>query len=146
MKNKLGKIGVVVTLLFLTFVPIWFINRQPELPVTPTKVGYWWPLQSVDTVKYSRDLARLKSNDETFKRVIDSQVVNIARTGATHVAIGTPYDPEFVPFLKEWVKVARKHKLKVWFRGNFSGWEGWFNYPKIGRTEHLKMLSDFILD
>lgn len=42
------------------------------------------------------------------------------------------------------VKVARKYKLKVWYRGNLSGWEGWFNYEKITPATRIILLTDFI--
>lgn len=106
----------------------------------------YWPIQSVDTMKYSRDLAREKINDKLFEEVIDRQISQIAQTGATHAAIGTPYDDEFIPFLEKWVDSARKHGLSVWFRGNFSGWEGWFGYEPIDREEHLEMIRRFILN
>jgi hypothetical protein len=106
--------------------------------------GRWWQYQSVDTMKFSRDKAREKMNEPDFVAVIESQLKNIAYTGANYVAIGTPYDEEFYPFLKKWVTIARKNGLKVWFRGNFSGWEGWFDYQKIDRQQHKKLLSDFI--
>ena len=105
----------------------------------------WWDIQSIDTVKYSRDLAREKANDVKFDDVIDKQVGLIGETGATHIAIGTPYNEEFVPILTRWVSAARKYGLKVWFRGNLSGWEGWFGYSKIGRKEHTNKIRDFIL-
>jgi hypothetical protein len=104
----------------------------------------WWPVQSIDTMKYSRDTAREKLADPGFDTVIDSQIKNIAATGATHVSIATPYDEEFIPFLKRWVMSARKYNLKVWFRGNFSGWEGWFDYPKITQSDHLQKTENFI--
>src|SRR3972149_6477098 len=105
----------------------------------------WWEIQSIDTVKYSRDLAREKAKDSSFDEVIDTQVRLIAETGATHVAVGTPYAEEFVPFLKRWVSAARKYGLKVWFRGNVPGWERWFGYPKIDRNEHTSLVREFIL-
>jgi hypothetical protein len=95
-------------------------------------------------MKYSRDLARQKLSDESFDSIIDRQVKEIASTGATHIAIATPYDTEFLPYLKRWVASARKYGLKVWFRGNFSGWEGWFGYSKITRAQHIKMVDQFI--
>lgn len=104
----------------------------------------WWPIQSIDTMKYSRDTAREKLNNSAFDSVIDSQIRNIAATGATHVSISTPYDEEFAPFMHRWVALARKNNLKVWFRGNFSGWEGWFDYPRISREDHLKKTVEFI--
>ncbi len=103
-----------------------------------------WRFQSIDTMKYSRDLSREKLGDPTFDSVIEKQVADIAATGATHVAIATPYDEEFYPILKRWVEAARKYHLNVWFRGNWSGWEGWFNYPKITRAEHIKKTAEFI--
>ncbi len=105
----------------------------------------WWMVQSVDTMKYSRDVAAAKINDPSFDATIDTQVKNIADTGATHVAIGTPYDEQFIPFLKRWVAAARKYNLNVWFRGNFSGWEQWFDYSKITRDEHITKTRTFII-
>lgn len=116
--------------------------------ITPTaalaKESYW-EIQSIDTMKFSRDLAREKLNDVSFGEIIKMQVAEIAATGATHVAIGTPYDEEFIPFLEMWVSAARANNLNVWFRGNFSGWEEWFGYQKIGQKEHLQKAKDFIL-
>lgn len=105
----------------------------------------FWSFRSVDTMKYSRDLSREKMEDKDFDAVIDDQVKNIAAIGATHVAIATAYDKEFIPMLKRWVSAARKYKLKVWFRGNFSGWEEWFDYPRIKREEHIRKTEEFIL-
>lgn len=104
----------------------------------------WWSVQSVDTMKYSRDLSREKIKSVTFDAVIDAQVKNIAETGATHVAIATPYDDEFIPMLTRWVAAARKYNLGVWFRGNFSGWEQWFDRPRMSRDDHLKQTLAFI--
>jgi len=126
-------IGIIVLILF------WGQNKNTN--------GYTtiWSFQSIDTMKYSRDLSRQKLNDKSFDAVIDTQVKNIAATGVTHVAIDTPYDDEFFPMLQRWVDAARKYNLKVWFRGNFSGWEGWFGYTKITREEHIVKTQEFIL-
>lgn len=105
----------------------------------------YWDIQSIDTMKLSRDLAREGLKDLSFEVVIREQVKKIADLGATHIALGTPYDEEFLPFLRKWVKEARKEGLKVWFRGNFSGWEGWFGYPRIKVEEHLQKTREFIL-
>ena len=106
----------------------------------------FWKVQSIDTMKYSRDLSREMLWKKSFDAVMDAQMAKIAATGATHAAIGTPYDAEFKPILKRWVDAARKYKLKVWFRGNWSGWEGWFGYSKIGRADHLWLTERFILN
>jgi hypothetical protein len=103
-------------------------------------------IKSIDTMKYSRDLAREKLKDKSFDSIVERQVKDIAQTGANYVAVGTPYDEEFLPFLKKWVDAARDNNLKVWFRGNFSGWEGWFNYPAISRQTHTQLTTQFIRD
>ena len=137
MFKKLFAIAAIAVLLILLFS---FKKTEPEAGQVT-----WWEVASIDTMKYSRDVAREKLNDPTFDEVIDRQISDIAETGATHVAIATPYDEEFNPFLRKWVKTARKNDLKVWFRGNFSGWEGWFGYPKISRDEHIKKTEEFVL-
>jgi hypothetical protein len=102
-------------------------------------------IQSVDTMKYSRDVAgQILDDPDSFQSIVDTQMGLIAEMGATHAAIATPYDARFLPVLKLWVASARAHGLSVWFRGNFSGWEGWFDYEKIDRATHKQLLKDFI--
>lgn len=138
-KFILGLLGVTLTgMIFLT---IHLLTNADEISSSDV---HFWQFRSVDTMKFSRDLSREKLSDPTFDIVIDQQVKNIAKTGATHVAIATPYDEEFVPILTRWVQTARRYNLHVWFRGNFSGWEGWFGYQKISRDEHTQKTKDFI--
>lgn len=119
--------------------------RAELLSATPVQsLGTFWQVQSVDTMKYSRDLAREKLENPVFDAVIERQMAAIAATGATHVAVGTPYDEQFVPYLKRWVEAARRHHLNVWFRGNWSGWERWFGYARLDRGEHLRKTETFI--
>ena len=66
----------------------------------------WWQIQSIDTMKYSRDLAREKSKDSGFDSVIDTQVKNIAAAGTTHIARAE----EWPIMPTEWVHVL----LKPW--------------------------------
>ena len=115
-----------------------------KAPTTALARSTFWEIQSIDTVKYSRDLAKEKEDDFAFAQTIDAQMKKIAEVGATHVAIGTPYDPEFTPYLRLWVNSARKYGLNIWFRGNFAGWEGWFNYSRITPDEHKSKVSKFI--
>lgn len=104
-----------------------------------------WDIRSVDTMKTSRDLAREKLNDRSYDTVIERDLILIKNLGANYVAIDTPYDDQFLPYLRRWVKLARKTGLKVWFRGNFSSWEGWFDYPKnMTPQEHIRETAKFI--
>lgn len=112
----------------------------------PNKPANLWEVQSIDTMKYSRDLAREKLKEATFDEEIDYQVSNIKEMGASHIALGTPYDEEFIPYLERWVNTARKYRLKVWFRGNFSGWEQWFNYEEITPEKHQELIETFIIN
>lgn len=133
------KVLTVILFVLITLVVIQVLN-----PVNQTALDKF-QIRSIDTVKYSRDLALQMIEKPEFDTVIDSQVSLIAQTGANYVAISTPYDAKFLPFLTRWVSFARKHNLKVWFRGNFAGWEGWFSFSKINRSTHLKMMNQFIL-
>ena len=139
MKKLFNKIVLLIIMLGVVLSLLFFEHNSS--PGTSTI----WAFQSIDTMKYSRDLSRQEMHDVSFNTVIDTQVKNIAATGATHIAIDTPYDEEFFPMLQRWVAAARKYNLKVWFRGNFSGWEGWFGYSKITREEHIIKTQEFIL-
>lgn len=136
-------------LLIILFVVILFgflfaILTKPQL-FEPEPLVNPWQFRAVDTMKYSRDVAGEKLNDPSYDQEIETEVRNIAATGATHVAIATPYDDEFVPFLKRWVESARRHHLKVWFRGNWSNWEGWFGRErKMTFDEHTRKTVEFI--
>lgn len=136
------KIIVLALISFAVFLTsFFFFSKSPETR-KPTRQ---WSIQSVDTMKYSRDIAREAINDPNYTALIDKQISDIASTGATHVAIGTPYDPEFFPVLKLWVNKAREHNLKIFFRGNFSGWEEWYGYEKIDRKTHTQGIEKFII-
>lgn len=140
MVNK-NRYTVIILLFFIVFFRYLFlVSQRPKY--LDSKI---WSFQSIDVMKFSRDLAREKLNSKSFDIVIDQQIGDIASTGATHVAIGVPYDEEFLPIMHRWVGAARTHGLKVWFRGNFAGWEEWFEYPRIGREEHSQKVQDFII-
>lgn len=135
MKKYFFSCLVLVLLVLLVLVLPTFKKEKP-VPL--------WSVRSIDTVKYSRDLAKEKRTSQNFTEEIDRQVKDIALTGANFIAVGTPYDEEFIPFLNLWVESARKNNLNVWFRGNFSGWEGWFGYKNISKEEHKIKLAQFI--
>lgn len=138
----LGVVGISVIIGILLFA---FDQNATRTAIYTNSRVRFWPVESIDTAKYSRDLAREKLYSSSFDAVIDEQVRAIAATGATHVSINTPYDEEFVPYLERWVRAARTYGLGVWFRGNWAGWEGWFDYPKISRDAHIQKTKDFIL-
>lgn len=134
---------IVTFCVVLILCGVWFLRTTDSKDFYPHST--WWSFQSIDTMKESRDKAREKLNSESYLKEIDDQVSKVAQTGATHIAIATPYDREFLPFLKRWVNSARKNNLKIWFRGNWSNWEGWFGYEKkMTFEEHISMSLNFI--
>lgn len=139
MKKKLiiAAIALVIPILVLVFLMRNYFAEKKE-PL--------WEFRSVDTVKYSRDVAGQMLDKPEFDSVIEQQTADIAALGATHIALGAPYDQKYAPFLARWVKAARENNLKVWFRGNFSGWENWFGFKRIDREEHKKLLREFIIN
>lgn len=107
--------------------------------------AHLWPIQSIDTMKTSRDMARTQLYNPSYDTEIQKELRAIKSIGANYVAIDTPYDSEFLPYLTRWVMLARKTNLHVWFRGNFSSWEGWFDYPKdMKPQQHIASVSRFI--
>ena len=126
-------INLVLPLLILVSIP------KASYTISPEKL---WEIQAVDTMKVSRDTARENMSNEAIR----AEIRAIKEVGATHVGIATPYDEEFYPLLQRWVDITREEGLLVWFRGNFSGWEGWFGYPKdLTREQHLSKTKNFIL-
>lgn len=102
----------------------------------------FWKITAVDTMKYSRDGAE----NASVLAKIPFFMSKAKKLHVTHVTIDTPYDQQFYPVLSAWVHGARRENLKVWFRGNFSSWEGWFGYPKdMTPQQHLTMTKQFIL-
>lgn len=129
--------------LLITLVAVAYLTTAGH--VSAAEAIPWWQIQSIDTMKYSRDLARQTlENPAKFQHTIETQTAEIAAMGATHIAIDTPYDKEFIPVLTLWVASARAHNLSIWFRGNFSGWEKWFDYPKITREQHTSKMRTFL--
>ncbi|MBI1862730.1 carboxypeptidase regulatory-like domain-containing protein [Candidatus Microgenomates bacterium] len=141
-RGGLPYLRLVIVLIAVSVAVRWW----PRPPVAQVAAAARiWQIQSVDTMKTSRDKARAELNNQAYDAAIEAQVKAIHEVGATHVAVGTPYDDEFLPYLQRWVRAARRYDLKVWFRGNFARWEGWFDYPKdMSPEEHLAATKTFI--
>lgn len=105
-----------------------------------------WKYQIIDTMKTSRDQTLYKMNDREFDNEIRKELKQIKSLGATHVAIDGAYDRKYLPWLKRWVNIAREEQLNIWFRGNFSGWHGWFTPKTLSREQHKRAVEQFITD
>jgi hypothetical protein len=132
---------ILLAIFFMALV--WWLNQTRGVDIQSLSAP--WEFRAIDTMKLSRDPAREKLTDASFDKEIETQIKNIADTGVTHVGIASPYDEEFKPFLKRWVDAARRHNLKIWFRGNWSAWEGWFGREKkMTFDEHINQSVMFI--
>lgn len=126
-----------------------YISDKVIIPTPSQKYNsqILWKFQCIDTMKTSRDNARSWAKRTDLVQLIDSEMEQIKGLGANCVAIDTPYDEEFRSYLSRWVKSAREENLIIWFRGNFSAWEGWFGYAKFSDpSEHHLKIKDFVLN
>lgn len=136
------KKNILITVFAILFSSMFYLLTITS-PVFAVVAPQTWQIQSVDTMKTSRDKARDAITDEEIQRQLNA----IKGLGANYVAIDTPYDAEFLPYLTRWVNLARSTGLKVWFRGNWSEWEGWFGYEKkLTPDDHLKKTYAFIIE
>lgn len=124
---------VVIVLLFIVVSPLFSLVSAET----------FWLVQSIDTMKYSRDPSR----EPGIKEKIPEFVEKVASLHPTHIVVATPYNDEFLPVLTTWVSEARKRNLKIWYRGNWSEWEGWFGYERFTNFQdhHLKTY-EFIIN
>jgi hypothetical protein len=123
-----------------------YFYREAGIAYAQNTNGNYWDYRCIDTMKYSRDRAREYVNKPDVKQFISNEIALIQNAGANCVSIDTPYDEEFVKYLGMWTDEAHSRGLIVWFRGNMSGWEGWFNYPKLKTTQqHDEGINHLIL-
>lgn len=130
-RNSLAVALGVASIGALIFLSVLYFSGKSQVTLTTRpapETKRIFSYQCIDTMKVSRDKARLLPRDLHERTIIASEVQTIASLGANCIAVGTPYDEEFLPYLGLWVREARKAGLAVWFRGNFSSWEGWFDY------------------
>lgn len=130
---------IFITAFFLSIIFVFgfFTNQTQSSQIEMN----FWKITSIDTMKYSRDASR----DPNIVEKIPQIVKEVASLKSTFISIDTPYDEEFYPVLNDWVTQARKYNLHIWFRGNFSGWEGWFGYQKFTDTKiHQRLTMSFI--
>jgi len=146
MKKKLLLLAFIISV--LSVIPKFFSISSDYLQSPKTQsVPCIWEICSIDTMKTSRDKARENLYNLAYDANIKEELRIIKETGANYVAIDTPYDAEFLPYLRRWVKYSREANLKVWFRGNWSNWEGWFEYPKnMSSSQHLEKTNEFIVN
>jgi hypothetical protein len=138
------KIQIQLSLPLLALILLTALFFEPA-PTQASASSTFWQTQCIDTMKDSRDNARNWVVRSDLAQLVARQISAVKNTGANCVAIGTPYNDEFAPFMKVWVDEIHKQGMKVWFRGNVAGWEGWFGYPILASVdEHHQQIAHFI--
>ncbi|MCR4263120.1 MAG: carboxypeptidase-like regulatory domain-containing protein [Candidatus Roizmanbacteria bacterium] len=147
MKKRFAGLGIIALIISsYLFVSSSRYSGQKNMEVLAAPEPLW-PYECVDTMKTSRDKARSWQDSDALNNHIESQMQAIVDMGGNCVALDTPYDEEFLPHLKKWVSAARSHDLHIWYRGNFSSWEGWFGYPSgMTADEHVRRTTQFIIE
>lgn len=155
-RNKIDVILLIVSIISISMLIMPYISDAQAFPLSKPPVEIvstqkltgtpLFPTQCVDTMKVSRDKAKEHKSRKDQQAEIKKQVGIIASLGANCVVVATPYNEEFLPYLKLWIAEARARNLRVWFRGNFAEWEGWFGHKKTMTTdEHHARTKQFIL-
>lgn len=140
MKLSLRQVKYFIKSIIIVILLICFFHFAPTQSASAQQTNFW-PVTAIDTMKYSRDAA----GDQSVLLKIPQYVQEIADLHPNYIAIDTPYDEEFYPVLRAWIDEARRNHLRVWFRGNFSGWEGWFGHAKFSDPhEHIQLTQQFI--
>lgn len=138
-------VGLLIATFWFVFLYIIFLPQSNAQKNSEPIAGKLWTIQSVDTMKTSRDKARTELNNPEYDKEIEKEVKAIKHLGANYITINTPYDEEFKPYLERWIRIARYNGLKIWFRGNWSNWEGWFGYSKsLSPENHISNTHNFI--
>ncbi len=75
---------LLIPLILILFVAFFYFSPPQTEFSNPSVKTNLWSVRSIDTVKYSRDIAREKASVQEFDTVINTQVSNIAKTGANY--------------------------------------------------------------
>ncbi len=113
-------------------------------PLTGTAGTYRWAIQSVSSMKESKD----KVCGQPSQAYIDKWVGKAVELGANYIAVETPYDnpacASAVEYTRVWVDAIRRQGLKVWHRHMPLAFEGIYSTPKNNASDYLGMIGDYI--
>lgn len=137
-KTQFMNVSRTIILALIGLIVVGFVSSHAATPARPDR---FFDVVSFDTMKLSRDSAR----NEKVTANIPTMVEQLAKLHPTHVAIGTPYNEEFIPVMKKWTGAIHSRGMNVWFRGNFSQWEDWFDYGRMKNpSDHIELTYQFI--
>lgn len=113
-----------------------------------------WAIQSVDMMKYSKDVVCNQPSQAT----VDTMVQRAKDSGANYIAISTQYDNTATGYCgngvtgnalaltTKWVNSIRAHGLHVWFRQMSNSFEGINGVTKVSNTPaYTNFIVNYIL-
>jgi len=116
---------------------------KPSPSATSSPVGSW-PLQSVSTMKETKDRV-CSPRDIIF---IDRWLSKAVEVGANYVSIETPYDnpscASALTYTKLWISRARFKGLKIWHRHMPLAFEGIYSIAKNSQSSYLDVITNYI--
>lgn len=119
-------------------------STQPSPTPTNPSVGQTWTIQSVSSMKETKD----KICGQDPRQFIENWVDKAKELGVNYVAVETPYDNpgcgDALSYTQAWVDVIRSRGLKVWHRHMFLAFEGIYDTPKNNRLDYLARTRDYI--
>ncbi len=115
----------------------------PTIAPTPINSGKTWDIQSVSSMKETKDKI-CGQDDPTF---IGKWLDKAKELGVNYVAVETPYDNpscgNSLAYTKAWVDAIRARGMKVWHRHMYITFEGIYGANK-SKADYLTMISDYI--
>lgn len=121
-------------------------TSSASITVSQATTNPTWVFQSVDVMKYSKDVVCNYPSDA----FIASEVAKAVELGVTHVAISTPYDNptcgSALVLTQKWVTAIRAAGLHVWHRHLPNAFEATYGVSKHRSpdgTRHLKTIADW---
>ncbi len=118
-------------------------NLIPTLTPLPTVPTASWPIQSVSSMKETKDRI-CSQRDQTF---INHWVSKAKELGANFVAVETPYDNpscgSSLDYTWNWINAIRSQGLQVWHRHMPLAFEGIYDTTKQ-KSDFLGMIGDYI--
>ncbi|MBP7859426.1 hypothetical protein KA001_00475, partial [Patescibacteria group bacterium] len=73
LQKRLNRVLLVVAILLVAWSAWVFYDNQKVSEPVKKPAEHIWSFRSIDTMKYSRDYAREKGYDESFRKEIDKQ-------------------------------------------------------------------------
>lgn len=119
------------------------LTPAPTPTTTPSDGAGTWAIQSVSTMKVTKD-AICGQRDRAF---VEKWVDKAKELGANYIAVETPYENpacgNALDYTRTWVDVIRSRGLSVWHRHMPLAFEAIYDTPKV-KGDYFGTISNYI--